>query len=261
MTIESVTYISDLDATYPAEGEVGTLHEGNNHIRNIKTGIKNTFPKLAAAMSASAAELNCLVGLTATAAELNILAGAVVTTAELNYLSGLTATAGELNLLDGRASLGPISMTAQASTSGTEIDFTGIPAWAKRVMVTLAGVSTNGTSHPVVQIGDGSVVASGYVSYDNAAGTAATTSYASTVGFGLGGSQATNFVTATMVIAKITGNTWVASHSGGLLSGTNNYGLSGGGWIALSGALDRVRVTTTNGTDAFDAGAINVMYE
>ena len=65
MTIESVTYISDLDATYPAEGEVGTLHEGNNHIRNIKSAIKTTFPNLSAAMSASASELNYLDGITA----------------------------------------------------------------------------------------------------------------------------------------------------------------------------------------------------
>ena len=28
-----------------------------------------------------------------------------------------------------------------------------------------------------------------------------------------------------------------------------------------SGALDRVRITTVNGTDTFDAGSINIMYE
>jgi len=64
MTIESVTYISDLDATYPAEGETGTLHEGNNHIRNIKTALKNCFPNLDAAVTASAVELNYLDGVT-----------------------------------------------------------------------------------------------------------------------------------------------------------------------------------------------------
>jgi hypothetical protein len=64
MTIESVTYISDLDATYPAEGETGTLHEGNNHIRNIKKALTNTFPALDAAVTASAVELNYLVGVT-----------------------------------------------------------------------------------------------------------------------------------------------------------------------------------------------------
>jgi hypothetical protein len=29
----------------------------------------------------------------------------------------------------------------------------------------------------------------------------------------------------------------------------------------LSGTLDRVRITTVNGTDTFDAGSINILYE
>ena len=33
------------------------------------------------------------------------------------------------------------------------------------------------------------------------------------------------------------------------------------GRVTLSGALDRVRVTTVNGTDTFDAGSINILYE
>jgi hypothetical protein len=34
-----------------------------------------------------------------------------------------------------------------------------------------------------------------------------------------------------------------------------------GGYVALSGALDRVSITTEGGTDTFDAGSINIMYE
>jgi len=49
------------------------------------------------------------------------------------------------------------SMTAQASTSGTSIDFTSIPSWVKRVTVMYSGVSTNGTSNFLIQIGAGSV--------------------------------------------------------------------------------------------------------
>ena len=37
--------------------------------------------------------------------------------------------------------------------------------------------------------------------------------------------------------------------------------LYGGGNVTLGGALDRIRVTTVNGTDLFDAGSINIMYE
>ena len=33
------------------------------------------------------------------------------------------------------------------------------------------------------------------------------------------------------------------------------------GKAALGATLDRVRITTTNGTDTFDAGSINILYE
>ncbi len=206
------------------------------------------------------------VNATLTAAELNILDGITATTAEINVLDGITATVDELNILDGvtvtAAQLNtPTLMTAKASTSGTVIDFTEIPTWVKRVTVMLIGVSTNGTSHPVVQIGAGSVVASGYASYDTVSGTSSETSYSSTVGFGVGGSVSANLVTAIMTLVNFSGTTWIASHCGGMFGSPNAFGACGGGWITLSGALDRVRVTTTNGTDAFDAGTINIMYE
>lgn len=34
-----------------------------------------------------------------------------------------------------------------------------------------------------------------------------------------------------------------------------------GGSKTTTGTLDRVRITTVNGTDAFDAGSINILYE
>lgn len=48
----------------------------------------------------------------------------------------------------------------------------------------------------------------------------------------------------------------------GVLGGdvTENIDFMGGG-KTLSGTLDRVRITTVNGTDTFDAGTINIMYE
>src|SRR3990167_6478732 len=55
--------------------------------------------------------------------------------------------------------------TEQASTSGTAIDFTGIPSGVKRITVMLFGVSTNSTSNYLIQIGDsGGIETSGYVS-------------------------------------------------------------------------------------------------
>jgi len=51
-------------------------------------------------VSATAAELNILDGVTSTTAELNILDGVTSTAAELNILDGVTATTAELNYLD-----------------------------------------------------------------------------------------------------------------------------------------------------------------
>jgi len=61
-----------------------------------------------------------------------------------------------------------------------------------------------------------------------------------------------------MVITLISGSSYVSSHSG---MTNNTQAISGGGGITLSGTLDRVRITTVNGTDTFDAGTINIMYE
>src|SRR3990167_10877162 len=78
-----------------------------------------------------------------------------------------------------------ILATEQASTSGTSIDFTSIPAWAKRVTVQFVGVSTNGTSVPIVQIGDsGGLETSGYLGAAAQISTSSgTTNF--TTGFGL----------------------------------------------------------------------------
>jgi hypothetical protein len=54
-----------------------------------------------ASVTATAAEVNILDGVTATTAEINILDGVTATTAELNILDGVTATASEINKLDG----------------------------------------------------------------------------------------------------------------------------------------------------------------
>ena len=58
MTVESVTLIGDLDANNPAGGD--SISEGDNHIRNIKRSIKNTFPNISDPVTATAAEINKL---------------------------------------------------------------------------------------------------------------------------------------------------------------------------------------------------------
>lgn len=153
--------------------------------------------------------------------------------------------------------------TAQASTSGTSIDFTGIPSWARRVTVMFNGVSTNGTSFFLLQVGAGSITTTGYAAGGfSIEGTNATTTSTSTAGFLVARATvvaAAGTISGHVVLTNLTGNLWVQS---GLLTRTDNgFGTGSGGTVTLGGALDRVRITTVAGTDVFDAGSINIMYE
>jgi hypothetical protein len=162
------------------------------------------------------------------------------------------ATAGSLEFADKI-----VSGTAQNSTSGTAIDFTGISSWVKRVTVMFNGVSTNGTSFPQVQIGSGSFATSGYNSTaTSAAGTVGTTS--ATSGFVMRATGATNLISGQMVLTLVSGNNWASSH---MLKVSTSEVAFGAGDVSISGTLDRVRITTVNGTDTFDAGSINIIYE
>jgi hypothetical protein len=149
--------------------------------------------------------------------------------------------------------------TSVASTSGTFIDFTGLPAWVKRITVMYAGVSTNGTSALILQLGTSSgVVTSGYVgtmSYD-----AARAIYTTGIGIHNNGS-ASGIGNGTTQVSLLGSNTWVGSGTVGCTGAGTGETYSSGSHIALGGTLDRVRITTVNGTDAFDAGSINILYE
>jgi hypothetical protein len=158
---------------------------------------------------------------------------------------------------------GITSGTAQASTSGTSIDFTGIPSWVKRVTVMFNGVSTNGTSVVQIQIGSGSVSTSGYAATANYASAVNSFLYA-TSGFvvdTVNTAAATTLRSGFLQLSLLGSNTWIAS-------GTVSSGSVGqvstacaGNSPALAGTLDRVRITTVNGTDTFDAGSLNILYE
>jgi hypothetical protein len=149
------------------------------------------------------------------------------------------------------------SGTAVASTSGTSIDFTGIPSWVKRITMMFNEVSTNGASNRLVQIGAGSVTTSGYVSSASAL-TSATSTTSSTAGFIIFADGATYILSGHMVLTLISANTWISSHT--CKAATTQQSV-GAGSLALGGTLDRIRITTVNGTDTFDAGSVNILYE
>ena len=153
------------------------------------------------------------------------------------------------------------SGTAVASTSGTSIDFTSIPSWVKRVTVIFQGVSTNGTSNIMVQLGtSASFLATGYVS--SVIAVASTTSgVAFTTGLGFNAvTTAAPAYSGQLVISLLdsTSNFW--SYSSVNSTGGTTLQVGGGG-VALASTLTRVRLTTVGGTNTFDAGTVNIMFE
>ena len=152
------------------------------------------------------------------------------------------------------------SGTAITTTSGTAASFTSIPSWVKRITIMLNAVSTSATSNLIVQIGSGSYTATGYVGV-NTQGNAGVTTTTMSTGFliATGVAAGSNF-NGSIVLTNLTGNIWTETGLLGQAVSTAIYNNSSGS-VTIGGTLDRVQVTTVNGTDTFDAGSINILYE
>ncbi len=154
-----------------------------------------------------------------------------------------------------------VSGTAQTApfTDNTRAEFTNIPSWVKRITVMLQNVGTSGTSGLLVQIGAGSIDTSGYLSASFQ--TSSSTQLLSTAGFAIFNNNVNDNTSGPLVLTLFGSNIWQAS---GVLfkDASTDYLTITGGTRTLSGTLDRVRVTTVNGTDTFDTGGIiNILYE
>lgn len=158
-----------------------------------------------------------------------------------------------------------IAGTAVASTSGTSIDFTSIPSWVKRVTVMFAGVSASGSSNYQIQIGtSGGIQSTSYLVNSSQITGAAAASATANSGFKFG-SAAYNVGTdvfnglCQLCLLDSSSGTWAAFGCIGNSASSQSHFTAGS--KSLSGTLDRVRITTVNGTDTFDAGSINILYE
>lgn len=150
--------------------------------------------------------------------------------------------------------------TAVATTSGTSVDFTGIPSWVKRITLLFRGVSSSGTSNWLVRIGSGSFDATGYTSAGIRCNNgSAVDGQVNTLGFVVDVASAGSIVSGTLVLTRMSTNLWIESHCAGDTTGGSSF--TGGGSKTLAGTLDRIRLITANGTDTFDAGSINILYE
>lgn len=148
--------------------------------------------------------------------------------------------------------------TSQATTSGTAFNFTSIPSWVKRITVMFQGVSLSGTDSILVQIGDsGGIENTGYLSTSTGFTGSAGSTVNNTTGFVITSDTASYLLSGYMVITNLTGNVWVAAGNGKLSTAAS--------WVCagdktLSDTLTQLTVTRT-GTNTFDAGTINILYE
>ena len=156
----------------------------------------------------------------------------------------------------------PIVSGTAVSATGTSVDFTGIPSWAKRITVMFSGVSTNGTSGILVQSGSGSVETSAYTSINSLTQNAVSpTVTAVTTGFSFTqGQAAADTLFGVLTMSLLGSNIWTYTSSVNR-SGATIQQQNGTGAKTFSGTIDRIRITTVNGTDTFDAGTINILYE
>ena len=147
------------------------------------------------------------------------------------------------------------------NASGTSVDFSGIPIWAKRVTVTFKSLSINASNYIQCQLGSLSPVTTGYVGSLNRSGSQW---FNITTGLGLAStSGALPNNTGSAVFTLLTGNTWVGTST--VLNETASIGF----WLSstsvtLPGTLDSLRLigsATGAPSDTFDSGSVNILYE
>jgi hypothetical protein len=223
---------------------------------NTITAGNGTNNGLAVASDATGA-LNILTGSGSGTAAISIDSSQNVTVA-----GSLAATGGIVGALkSGTVNAGGTN-PFPSSSGPTSVDFTGIPSTVKRITVIFSGVSTSGTSSLVIRIGTSSGIettdylGSTVVAVSGAANTGSTV----TAGFSVNSNPAAAAVIhGTVTLYSVGSNLWVSSSALGLSNAAQ--AIIGGGSKTLSGTLDRLRITTIGGSDTFDLGSINIIYE
>jgi hypothetical protein len=161
--------------------------------------------------------------------------------------------------VDAAVNKGMITFGTEKNATGAEVEFTGIPATARQIMITFTEVSTNGTSAVGVVVGSGTYATTGYKG--GAMGWAAqdtgalndSTYFA--IGYGTQVSTAAAMRNGAMTLTRSHGNTWVMTSI--IHQSQAGVGSLAAGTITLAGSLDRIKILA-GGTTQFDNGVVNV---
>ena len=251
-----------LNAAAIEEAVVGTLLGANNlsDVANAATARSNIGAQVAGSYQAAGSYA-------ASGANNDITSLTALTAGGLPNNSVLTADIADANVTPGKLSQPFTSGTAVATTSGTSVDITSIPSWVKRITICMNGVSTNGAggADVMLRLGVGGVPeTSGYRGAASRVNNTVIASAVLSTGVltnGTGATSATTVQNATFVFNHIDSNTW--SFTGQMAQEGTGTGQTAfvAGSKNLAGVLDMIRLTTSNGTDTFDAGFVNISYE
>lgn len=212
----------------------------------------------------SAAAARTTLGAAASGANSDITSLTALTAGGLPDNSVLTADIAALAVTPAKLSQPFTAVAAVATTSGVSIDFGSIPSWVKRITLILNAVSTNGSSNLMVQIGDsGGVETTGYSSACLQLTGGANVGVAPTSGFAISASYSpTSTLSGQVVLCLLDQSSQIWTESAVLQNIAATALNTGSGQKAISpGPLTTVRLTTVNGTDAFDAGSASILYE
>jgi len=151
--------------------------------------------------------------------------------------------------------------TAVATTSGTAIDFTSIPAGVKRVTLLFSETSLSGADDFLIQLGDsGGFETSGYISsVGHVIHGQNGNVRSSTAGFIAGGGDSSTKLIGTMTLSLIVAGSfkWISALN---VTQTTAVTQCGGGQKSLSAELTQVRIDST-GSNTFDAGSVAISWE
>ena len=226
----------------------------------LTTGVTGTLPVANGGTGATTITSGSLVkgnGTSAfSAASAADIVSAIGSTAVANATSaangGVTSVNAKTDAVQSITTLG----TVNTSGGVTEKAFTGIPSWVTKITITFVSVTPSSTD-TLIQIGSGSYTSSGYTSVGQViyGGSGATQS--STQGFSIY-SFSSYVMGGQVTLVKQTGNVWTCTH---MVTYDTAVGISlGAGSVSLSGAVDRIRLTSVSGSSTF-SGNVNVMYE
>jgi hypothetical protein len=180
-------------------------------------------------------------------------------------IAGATGVIGATGLLGstGATGLQYITLDATQTMSGLSVIFTGIPTWAKKITVNFISMSTSGISDVIIQLGSpAGFESNGYIGCQT---TLTSSSVNGTLWGGdgfviLDNTSASLSFSGSATISSVPSNQYAFNSMLGITSAnTINSSISAGSKVIAN--LDRLQITTVNGTDTFDSGQVNVMYE